>query len=171
MAAGTPSRRGPGRPPGSLVAAAPLARPTPAKTIARIEALRRRRLPGEQIASEVGVSPATVSRVRKRLGLNRLSALEPAERVRRYERENPGELIRIDIKKLGRIDGVGHRITGDRKGQSNRRGRGEGWDGNTSTSASTAPRASPLPGSCRTNGRKTPSPSSRPRSPTTKASA
>jgi len=76
------------------------------------------------------VSPATVSRVLKRLGLNRLSALEPAEPVRRYERENPGELIHIDIKKLGRIDGVGHRITGDRKGQSNRRGRGQGlgWE-------------------------------------------
>jgi transposase InsO family protein len=104
--------------------------PTPAETIARIEALRRRRLPGQQIAREVGVSPATVSRVLKRLGLNRLSALEPAEPARRYERENPGELIHIDIKKLGRIDGVGHRITGDRKGQSNRRGRGEGlgWE-------------------------------------------
>ena len=48
----------------------------------------------------------------------------------RYEREQPGELIHIDIKKLGRIDGVGHRITGDRTGQSNRRaaGRGLGWE-------------------------------------------
>ena len=48
----------------------------------------------------------------------------------RYEREQPGELIHIDIKKLGRIDGIGHRITGDRTGQSNRRaaGRGLGWE-------------------------------------------
>ena len=66
----------------------------------------------------------------RRLGLNRLSALEPAEPVRRYEREHPGEMIHIDIKKLGRIDGIGHRITGDRRGQSNRRSRGQGlgWE-------------------------------------------
>jgi Bacterial regulatory proteins, lacI family len=57
---------------------------------------------GGQIAAEAGVSPATVSRILRRLGLNRLSALEPAEPVQRYERENPGELIHIDIKKLGR---------------------------------------------------------------------
>ena len=71
-----------------------------------------------------------VSRILKRQGLNKLKALEPAEPVRRYEREHPGELIHIDIKKLGRIDGVGHRITGDRRGQSNRRARGEGlgWE-------------------------------------------
>ena len=52
--------------------------------------------------------------------------LEPAEPVRRYEREHPGEMIHIDIKKLGRFDRVGHRITGDRTGQSN--GRGVGWE-------------------------------------------
>ena len=51
-----------------------------------------------------GISPATVSRILRRLGLNRLAALEPAEPVRRYEREKPGELIHIDIKKLGRFD-------------------------------------------------------------------
>jgi transposase InsO family protein len=45
------------------------------------------------------------------LGLNKLNALEPAEPVRRYERENPGELIHLDIKKLGRTGSVGHRIT------------------------------------------------------------
>ena len=75
---------------------------------------------------EVGVSPATVSRILRRLGLNKLAALEPAEPVRRYEREHPGELIHIDIKKLGKIDGVGHRITGDRTRQSN--SRGIGWE-------------------------------------------
>jgi transposase InsO family protein len=105
-------------------------RPTPPETIARIEVLRRQRWTGAQIARETGCSKATVSRTLRRLGLNRLRALEPAEPVRRYEREHPGELIHIDIKKLGRIDGIGHRITGDRRGQSNRRGRsqGLGWE-------------------------------------------
>jgi transposase InsO family protein len=103
-----------------------LYRPTPQPVIDRIEALRRQRLTGQAIAAEVGVSAATVSRVLERLGLNRLSALEPAEPVRRYERERPGELIHIDIKKLGRFDQIGHRITGDRTGQSNRRG--VGWE-------------------------------------------
>jgi hypothetical protein len=63
-----------------------------------VEGLRRRRHTGAQIAAEVGVSAATVSRILKRLGLNRLSALEPAEPVRRYERAAPGEIIHIDIK-------------------------------------------------------------------------
>jgi transposase InsO family protein len=101
----------------------------PAKCAA-VEAMRRQRQTGKQIAAELDLSPATVSRILRRLGLNRLSALEPAEPVRRYEREHPGEMIHIDIKKLGRIDGIGHRITGDRRGQSNRRSRGQGpgWE-------------------------------------------
>src|SRR5579871_3305771 len=93
-------------------------------TCAVVEALRRQRYTGKQIAAQTGVSAATVSRILRRLGLNRLSALEPAEPVRRYERAVPGELIHIDIKKLGRFDKVGHRITGDRTGQSNSRGVG-----------------------------------------------
>jgi len=105
-------------------------RPTPATVVAQVEALRRQRYTGKQIAIELAISPATVSRILRRLELNNLAALEPAEPVRRYEREHPGELIHIDIKKLGRIDGVGHRITGDRRRQSNRRSRGEGpgWE-------------------------------------------
>jgi len=103
-----------------------LYRPTPQATVERIEALRRQRLTGKAIAAEAGVSPATVSRILKRLGLNTLKALEPAEPVRRYEREHPGELIHIDIKKLGRFNRTGHRITGDRTGQS--RTRGIGWE-------------------------------------------
>ena len=91
-----------------------------------VEALRRQRHTGEQIAAEVGVSAATVSRILKRLGLNRLSALEPAEPVRRYERAAPGEIVHIDIKKLGKFNRIGHRITGDRTGQSN--ARGVGWE-------------------------------------------
>ena len=100
--------------------------PTPGGTLEQIEDLRRQRWTGKQIARETGVSPATVSRVLKRLGLNKLKALDPAEPVRRYERERPGELIHIDIKKLGRFERVGHRITGDRTGQSN--SRGIGWE-------------------------------------------
>jgi IS30 family transposase len=84
-----------------------LYRPTPQSVVERIEALRRQRLTGDAIAAEVGVSSATVSRTLKRLGLNKLSALEPAAPVRRYERENPGELIHINIKKLGKFNRVG----------------------------------------------------------------
>ena len=103
---------------------------TPPATCATVEALRRQRYTGKQIAAEVGVSPATVSRVLRRLGLNRLRDLEPAEPVRRYEREHPGELIHINIKKLGKFNRIGHRITGDRTGQSNLRSRGQGpgWE-------------------------------------------
>src|SRR5260221_6538781 len=103
-----------------------LRQPTPQPVIDRIEALRRQRMPGKEIAATVGVSAATVSRTLKRLGLSTLSALEPAEPPRRYERERPGEMIHIDIKKLGKFDQIGHRITGDRKGQSN--SRGVGWE-------------------------------------------
>jgi transposase InsO family protein len=100
---------------------------TPQATCDAIEVLRRQRHTGKQIAAEVGVSPATVCRVLKRRGLNKLSALEPAEPIRRYERENPGELIRLDIKKLGRIGSVGHRITGRQTGVVNRH-HGIGWE-------------------------------------------
>jgi transposase InsO family protein len=97
----------------------------------RIVALRRQRFTGKHIASVAAVSAATVSRVLKRAGLSRLKDLEPAEPVRRYERDAPGDMIHIDIKKLGRFDRVGHRITGDRTGQSNdrtsRKG-GAGWE-------------------------------------------
>jgi transposase InsO family protein len=86
---------------------------TPLATCAAVEALRRQRHTGKQIAAEVEVSPATVSRILRRLGLSRIRDLEPAEPVRRYEREH------IDIKKLGRFVRPGHRITGDRqKGES-----------------------------------------------------
>ena len=103
-----------------------LRKPTPPEVAERIVALRRQRMPGKEIAAIVGVSPATVSRVLKRLGLSRLKDLEPAEPPRRYERQHPGELLHIDTKKLGKFNQVGHRITGDRKGQSN--SRGVGWE-------------------------------------------
>ena len=97
---------------------------TPQATCDAVEVLRRQRYTGKQIAAEFGISPATVSRILRRRGLNKLSALEPAEPVRRYQREHPGELIHLDIKKLGKIGVVGHRITGDRS----QRVRGIGWE-------------------------------------------
>ena len=103
-----------------------LYRPTPQAIVERIERLRRQRWTGKQIAQEVGVAPATVSRVLQRLGLSRMRDLEPAPPVHRYERQEPGEMIHLDTKKLGRFERVGHRITGDRTGQSN--SRGVGWE-------------------------------------------
>lgn len=100
--------------------------PTPAATVERIIALRRRRLPGKQIAAETGVSRSTVSRILCAARLSRARDLDPPAPVVRYEREHPGELIHLDIKKLGRFEQVGHRITGDRTGQSN--SRGVGWE-------------------------------------------
>jgi transposase InsO family protein len=104
-----------------------LRQPTPQAVVEEIERLRRQCWTGKQIAAETGISPATVSRVLRRLGLNKLSALEPAEPSRRYEREHPGELIHLDIKKLGRIGSVGHRITGRYPCAVNRH-HGIGWE-------------------------------------------
>ncbi|MDF1635828.1 IS481 family transposase, partial [Mycoplana sp. MJR14] len=92
----------------------------------RIIALRRQRLTGKHIAIQTGVSPATVSRVLKRAGLSRLKDIEPAVPVVRYDYAQPGGLIHLDIKRLGRFERVGHRITGNRTGQSN--SRGVGWE-------------------------------------------
>ncbi|MBV1795999.1 IS481 family transposase [Siccirubricoccus sp. G192] len=97
-----------------------------AERTAQIEALRRQRRSGPAIARQLGLPGSTVGLALRRLGLNRLAALDLKPEVIRYERAHPGELIHIDIKKLGRIDGIGHRITGDRTGQSN--GRGKGWE-------------------------------------------
>lgn len=76
--------------------------------------LRRKLFLQARIAAYMGVSKATVSRVLRRAGLSRLSDLQPKEPVQRYERQAPGELLHINIKKLGRFDRIGHRITGDR---------------------------------------------------------
>lgn len=95
-------------------------------TVAEIATLRRQRLSGPVIARRLGRPVSTIGLVLRRQGLARLSALDPKPPVVRYERDRPGELIHIDIKKLGRIDGIGHRITGDRRGQSNKRG--TGWE-------------------------------------------
>jgi transposase InsO family protein len=103
-----------------------LYRPTPAETVDRVIALRRQRFCGQQIAKDTGVSPATVSRILRAEGISRAKDLDPPAPVVRYEREHPGELIHLDIKKLGRFEKPGHRITGDRTGQSN--SRGVGWE-------------------------------------------
>lgn len=90
----------------------------------RIEQLRRHRMPMRTIARVVGRSVATVSRVLAALGLSSLKALEPKVPVLRYEREAPGELLHMDMKKLGRIVAPGHRITGDPRDHT----RGAGWE-------------------------------------------
>jgi transposase InsO family protein len=92
----------------------------------QIEALRRQRLTGDRIARQLGVPRSTVGAVLRRLGLGRLKALDPPAPVVRYQRERPGELIHLDTKKLGRIDGVGHRITGQHAGMV--KNRGIGWE-------------------------------------------
>lgn len=100
--------------------------PTPPETCERIIALRRQCLTGAHIAARTGVPAATVSRVLRRAGLSRLRDLEPTEPVRRYKREHPGDLIHLDTKRPGKFERTGHRITGDRTGQSN--SRGIGWE-------------------------------------------
>ena len=102
-----------------------LRRPTPDSVAAEVISLRRQRLPGKEIALRLNLSPATVSRILKRAGLSRMTDIDPPEPVRRYERQRPGEMIHIDIKKLGRFAQAGHRVTGTRQ---NCRNQGAGWE-------------------------------------------
>ena len=95
-------------------------------TVCSVLALRRQRRTGRFISHSLGVSAASVSRILRRAHLSRWRELEPAAPVVRYEREHPGELVHLDVKKLGRINGIGHRIHGYR--DTNRRSRGIGWD-------------------------------------------
>ena len=100
-------------------------RRTPRKLVRRMEQLRRRRKAAWEIALETGTPVATVSRQLKQLGLGRLWRLEEAlDPPQRYEHPTPGSLFHIDAKKLARIQGVGHRIHGDRS----RKKRGVGWE-------------------------------------------
>ena len=92
--------------------------------VARVLALRRRKLPAFQIARLAKLSKAAVSRFLRRHAA-RLTALEPPPPIRRYERADPGDLIHFDIKKLARIERLGHRITGDRQRDHVR---GVGWE-------------------------------------------
>ena len=86
--------------------------------------LRRQRMVMSRIATVVDVSVATVARVCARAGLSRLNKIDPPPAVQRYERAKAGELLHIDIKKLGRIGCIGHRITGD----PSVRARNIGWE-------------------------------------------
>lgn len=95
-----------------------------AELLAAILDLRSQRLSGREIAMRLGVPRSTTARWLRRRGLGRLPQLAPPEPVRRYEKELPGELLHLDIKKLGRISGVGHRITGRRQHGN----RGIGWE-------------------------------------------
>ncbi|MEZ5077515.1 MAG: IS481 family transposase [Solirubrobacterales bacterium] len=90
---------------------------TAPERVEAIAALRQVRMTGPEIAETLEMATSTVSAVLKRIGLGKLSRLEPVEPIRRYQRSRPGELIHIDVKKLGRIvGGAGHRIVG-RQGQ------------------------------------------------------
>ncbi len=97
---------------------------TPRARRRRVVELRRRRMSGAEIAVRLGMSPATVARVLQRAGLSRLKSLEPTEPPRRYQKQRPGELLHLDIKKLGRFTSVGHRMSGNKR----RRSRNVGWD-------------------------------------------
>jgi transposase InsO family protein len=91
---------------------------TPPDRVSAICALRHLRLTGAEISERLEMPLSTVSAVLLREGLGKRSRLEPPEPVNRYERSAPGELIHIDVKKLGRItNGPGHRVTGSRKNQ------------------------------------------------------
>jgi transposase InsO family protein len=92
--------------------------------VAWIERLRRQRWTSAEIATRLQLGRSTVARLLQRRGLARLRSLERPVRVRRYEWPHPGDLLHVDVKKLGRIARVGHRITGDRRGQV----KGAGWE-------------------------------------------
>lgn len=100
-------------------------RATPRKVIRQVIKLRRQRQTYRQIAQTLRLSHSTVARILMRAGLNRLSHLEPARPDNRYEHEAPGDLLHLDIKKLGRFKRPGHRVTGSREDRKNR---GAGWE-------------------------------------------
>jgi transposase InsO family protein len=111
---------------------APRTRPTQlrADRVKAIEALRRLRMTAAEIAEALGMALSTVSRWLARIGLGKLSRLAPPEPPNRYERKRPGELIHVDVKKLGRILRPGHRVTGNRRDRfTDARGYGvAGWE-------------------------------------------
>ena len=95
-----------------------------AKDIQRIVALRKRRLTGDVISHRLGLCRSSVFRVLRRQGISRLCQLQPREPIQRFQWENPGQMLHIDIKKLGRIDGVGHRFLGRQQAKQ----RHAGWE-------------------------------------------
>jgi transposase InsO family protein len=99
-------------------------RPTPSTLIEKVLALRRLRWNGWRIARELRLSRATVSRILRRNGMNRLRSLDPPPPVLRYEHKHPGDMIHFDIKRLARIVKPGHRVHGDRTRET----RGAGYE-------------------------------------------
>ncbi len=99
---------------------------TPKRRVSWIERLRRQLLTARAIATRVRMALSTVGGILRRLGLGSRRALEPREPVVRYERERPGELLHLDVKKLGRFWRPGHRVTGRGHGQGE--SAGAGWD-------------------------------------------
>ena len=98
-----------------------------AERISEITGLREQRMSGPVIARQLGMPVSTVGAILRRLGIGKPAALEPKPAVVRYQRQRPGELIHLDSKKLGRIAGIGHRITGRAGGTVNRH-HGIGWE-------------------------------------------
>jgi transposase InsO family protein len=101
---------------------------TAERRVAVIAALRRLRMTGPEISEVLDMPVATVSGILTRIGLGKLGrlGLEPAVR---YERQRPGELIHIDVKKLGRIARPGHRVLGRQSaGGHHRRRYEQGWE-------------------------------------------
>ena len=94
---------------------------TPADRVESIKALRRLRMTAAEIAEALGMALSTVSLWLKKVGLGKRSKLEPPEPPNRYERRHPGELVHVDVKKLGRILKPGHRVTGRRVQKTVRR--------------------------------------------------
>ncbi|MFZ3008390.1 MAG: leucine zipper domain-containing protein [Phenylobacterium sp.] len=101
-------------------------RKTPQAQVAQIEPLRRQRMTGPAIARALGMARSTVGQVLRRLGLGRLASLDPKPSVVCYERAAPCELIHLDIKKPGKIRGVGHRFAA--RGPGMHANKGRGWD-------------------------------------------
>lgn len=99
-------------------------RRTSGELVEEIVRLRRSRLSGGEIACRMGMARSTVGRWLARAGLGRMKQLAPPEPIRRYQKDHPGELLHLDIKKLGKIGCVGHRITGSKL----QRARGIGWE-------------------------------------------
>jgi transposase InsO family protein len=92
--------------------------------VAVIASLRRLRMTGAEIAETLAMPVSTVSGILTRIGLGKLWRLEPLEPANRYEKTRPGELVHVDVKKLGRIGRPGHRVNGDRRTRT----RGIGWE-------------------------------------------
>jgi transposase InsO family protein len=99
-------------------------RATSSTLVEKVLSLRRLRWNGWRIARELKLSRATVSRILRRAGMNRLASLDPPPPVVRYEHKCPGDLIHFDIKRLARIVKPGHRIHGDRTRET----RGAGYE-------------------------------------------